>query len=143
MSGEALIYDAELNPTKDDIAARYAGIVTLLGSYRLVDPEEEVGIEILIGTDLDGRGVQLPLTYRSGDVVAPQIKPAEPLGLELLDFASAIREGATPVSSPRLGLEVVFALEALERSLHAKGEPVKVRSADDVRSRKRRELVAS
>lgn len=68
MSGEALIYDAELNPTKDDIAARYAGIVTLLGSYRLVDPEEEVGIEILIGTDLDGRGVQLPLTYRPGEL---------------------------------------------------------------------------
>jgi len=83
------------------------------------------------------------LTYRSGDVVAPQIKPAEPLGLELADFASAIREGTTPVSSPRLGLEVVFALEALERSLHAKGEPVKVRSADDVRSRNRQPMVTA
>ena len=83
------------------------------------------------------------LTYRSGDVVAPQIKPAEPLGLELLDFASAIRQGTTPVSSPRLGLEVVFALEALERSLHAKGEPVKVRSADDVRARNRQPLVTA
>jgi predicted dehydrogenase len=83
------------------------------------------------------------LTYRSGDVVAPQIKPAEPLGLELADFAAAIREGKTPVSSPRLGLEVVFALEALERSLHAKGEPVKVRSADDVRSRNRQPLVTA
>ena len=68
MSGEALIYDAELDPTKDDIAARYAGIVTLLGSYRLVDPDGEVGIEVLIGSDLDGRGVQLPLTYRSSEL---------------------------------------------------------------------------
>ena len=83
------------------------------------------------------------LTYRSGDIVTPQIRPAEPLGLELQDFAKAIREGTSPVSSPRLGLEVVFALEALERSLHAKGEPVKVRSADDVRSRSRRQLIAS
>ncbi|HKM24427.1 MAG TPA: hypothetical protein VJY40_02155, partial [Corynebacterium sp.] len=68
MSGEALIYDAELDPTKEDIAARYAGIVTLLGSYRLVDPDGEVGIEVLIGSDLDGRGVQLPLTYRSSEL---------------------------------------------------------------------------
>ena len=36
------------------------------------------------------------LTYRTGDMVAPQIEPAEPLGLELKDFASAIREGTTP-----------------------------------------------
>ena len=74
------------------------------------------------------------LTYRTGDVVSPQIAAAEPLALELKDFASAIREGTTPVSSPRLGLEVVFALEALERSLHGRGTPVTVRSADDVRS---------
>ena len=68
MSGEALIYDAELTPDKDEIAARCAGIVTLLGSYRLVDPDGEVGIEVLIGSDLDGRGVQLPLTYRSEEL---------------------------------------------------------------------------
>ena len=31
------------------------------------------------------------LTYRTGDMIAPQIEAAEPLGLELKDFASAIR----------------------------------------------------
>jgi predicted dehydrogenase len=72
------------------------------------------------------------LTYRTGDMIAPQIEAAEPLALELKDFASAILEGTTPVSSSRLGLEVVFALEALEQSLHAHGEPVAVRSADAV-----------
>ncbi len=71
------------------------------------------------------------LTYRTGDIVAPKIEPAEPLGLELKDFASAILEGTTPVSNARLGLEVVFALEALEQSLHSRGEPVAVRSIDD------------
>ncbi len=74
------------------------------------------------------------LTYRTGDMVAPQIEAAEPLALELRDFAKAVREGTTPVSSAKLGLEVVFALEALERSLHANGEPVSVRSADAIRS---------
>jgi predicted dehydrogenase len=73
------------------------------------------------------------LTYRTGDIVAPRIEPAEPLGLELKDFASAILEGTTPVSNARLGLEVVFALEALEQSLHSRGEPVAVRSVDNAR----------
>jgi predicted dehydrogenase len=75
------------------------------------------------------------LTYRTGDMIAPQIEAAEPLGLELKDFASAIREGTTPASSPRLGLEVVFALQALERSLEARGEPVAVPSIDQVLKR--------
>jgi predicted dehydrogenase len=72
------------------------------------------------------------LTYRTGDMVAPQIEPAEPLGLELKDFALAIRHGTTPVSNSRLGLEVVLGLEALESSLYAQGKPSQVRSVDEV-----------
>jgi predicted dehydrogenase len=83
------------------------------------------------------------LTYRTGDMVAPRIEAAEPLGLELKDFAAAIREGSTPVSSARLGLEIVLGLEALESSLHANGKPVAVRSVDDVLAGSRqRELTA-
>jgi predicted dehydrogenase len=76
------------------------------------------------------------LTYRTGDMVAPQIEPAEPLGLELKDFASAILEGTTPASNSHLGLEVVLALEALERSLESRGEPVTVCSLDQLRRRR-------
>lgn len=72
------------------------------------------------------------LTYRSGDMVAPRVEALEPLGQELRDFASAIREGTTPVSNARLGLEIVLGLEALEKSLHAGGEPVAVRPVDEV-----------
>ena len=82
------------------------------------------------------------LTYRTGDMVAPRIVAAEPLGLELSDFAAAIRDGDTPVSNARLGLEIVLGLEALEKSLHANGEPVPVRSADELLAHgRRRELV--
>jgi len=42
------------------------------------------------------------LTYRTGDMIAPQIEAAEPLALELKDFASAILENTTPVSSGSL-----------------------------------------
>ena len=72
------------------------------------------------------------LTYRTGDMVAPRIEAVEPLGLELKDFASAIREGTTPVSNARLGLEIVLALEALEKSLHARGEPQPIPSVDEL-----------
>jgi predicted dehydrogenase len=83
------------------------------------------------------------LTYRTGDMVAPQIEAAEPLGLELKDFAAAILEGTAPVSHSRLGLEVVLGLEALERSLHSRGEPVAVRSANEaLAATRQRELAA-
>jgi predicted dehydrogenase len=64
------------------------------------------------------------LTYRSGDVVIPRVEPAEPLALELQDFARAILTGSRPVSHAQLGLEVVTAMEAVEESLVRGGEPV-------------------
>jgi len=72
------------------------------------------------------------LTYRSGDMIAPRVEALEPLGLELRDFAAAIREGTTPVSNARLGLEIVLGLEALEKSLHSQGKPVAVAPVDEV-----------
>jgi predicted dehydrogenase len=72
------------------------------------------------------------LTYRTGDMVAPRIEAQEPLSQELRDFAAAIREGSTPVSNARLGVEIVLALEALEESLHNGGATVPVRSVEEV-----------
>jgi predicted dehydrogenase len=82
------------------------------------------------------------LTYRTGDMVAPRIEASEPLGLELKDFASAIREGTTPISNSRLGLEIVLGLEALEQSLATRGEPVPVRSVDEALASGRQLLTA-
>ena len=66
------------------------------------------------------------LTYRSGDIVMPRLDAAEPLGLELTDFAEAVRTGSTPRSNAALGLEIVLAMEAAQRSLERNGEPVAV-----------------
>lgn len=82
------------------------------------------------------------LTYRSGDMVAPRIQALEPLSQELQDFAAAIREGSTPVSNSRLGLEIVLGLEALERSLANQGEPVAVPPVDEVLATGRHNLSA-
>ena len=135
---------AQANVQVSWLAPRKVRQMVIVGSRRMIQYDDSAADDSVRIYD---RGLEFSeppanfgeyrLTYRTGDMIAPQIQAAEPLGLELKDFASAIREGSTPVSSPRLGLEVVFALQALERSLHAHGEPVKVRSADDVRARNR------
>jgi predicted dehydrogenase len=61
------------------------------------------------------------LSYRTGNVVAPQVDATEPLFLELQDFCRAIRTGEPPVSSAALGLEIVRVVEAAERSAHEGG----------------------
>jgi predicted dehydrogenase len=70
------------------------------------------------------------LTYRSGDIVVPRVEAAEPLGLELADFARAIRTGEQPRSNGALGLEVVRALEAAHQSIEQSGAPIDVGEAD-------------
>jgi predicted dehydrogenase len=70
------------------------------------------------------------LTYRSGDMVAPRLDPAEPLGLELADFARAIETGSEPRSHAALGVEIVKILEAAHSSLSSSGQPVTVGAPD-------------
>ena len=60
----AKIYDAELDPTKGDIAARFSSIAQLEGSYRAVDRDDKVGIEVLVGRDAEGAHTQCGFTYR-------------------------------------------------------------------------------
>lgn len=69
MSGTAIMYDTTVVPSKQEIAHAWAGSVKIKGSYRLVDTVEgEVGVEVLIATDLDGRLVQIPFSYRSAEI---------------------------------------------------------------------------
>jgi predicted dehydrogenase len=64
------------------------------------------------------------LSYRLGDVISPRLDNAEPLRLELADFAAAIRSGAQPRSNMQLGLDVVRMVDAAELSLRHNGAPV-------------------
>lgn len=70
MAGTVEILDATLTPTKQELARKWLGHFTELGSYRMADPGGEVGIETLIGEDEDGRLVQLPVTYRDAELDA-------------------------------------------------------------------------
>jgi protoporphyrinogen oxidase/predicted dehydrogenase len=66
------------------------------------------------------------LSYRTGDIVTPRIEATEPLSIELADFAKAILEETTPVSSAAVGHDVVRTIEAVDRSLAEGGIPVSV-----------------
>jgi predicted dehydrogenase len=61
------------------------------------------------------------LVYRTGDVVTPRVEPAEPLRLELVDFAHAIRTGEEPRASLAIGIEIVAVVEQVEASLRKGG----------------------
>lgn len=67
MSGVAKIYDVELDPTKESIVAHFGAIQDLLGSYRFVDPDGKVGIEIHIGHDMERRLMQFATVYTETD----------------------------------------------------------------------------
>ena len=64
------------------------------------------------------------LVYRSGDVVIPRVQAAEPLALELKDFANAIRTGEEPRSNVALGIDIVAAVEMAQASMRENGVPL-------------------
>jgi predicted dehydrogenase len=112
------------------LAPRKVRQMMIVGSRRMISYDDTLSDEPV---RLYDRGMEFStpesfgeyqLTYRSGDVVIPRVEPAEPLALELQDFARAMLTGSTPVSHAQLGLEVVMAMEAIETSLRRGGEPV-------------------
>jgi predicted dehydrogenase len=83
------------------------------------------------------------LSYRSGDVVSPQIESHEPLGLELADFVGAIQNDDTMEYQTAVARSVVRIVEAADQSLHAGGREVSLDHADiGSQLTSRRELAA-
>jgi predicted dehydrogenase len=121
------------------LAPRKMRHMVVVGSKRMIQYEDTSADESVRIYDrgLDVSMVEAPatfgeyqLTYRSGDIVVPRIEPAEPLALELADFANAIRTGVEPRSNSRLGLEIVRALEAAHVSMERSGDPIQLADAD-------------
>ncbi|MDQ3928570.1 MAG: Gfo/Idh/MocA family oxidoreductase [Chloroflexota bacterium] len=71
--------------------------------------------------------------YHYGNVIIPHISGAEPLAMELEDFASGIAQGREVRSNGYSGLRVVEALEAASQSLDNRGrvESVRVQAQED------------
>ncbi len=121
------------------LAPRKMRQMVVVGSKRMVQYEDTSSDESVRVYDrgLDVSMAEAPatfgeyqLTYRSGDIVVPRIEAAEPLGLELADFAHAIRTGDEPRSNSRLGLEIVRSLEAAHLSMANAGDPIELATDD-------------
>jgi predicted dehydrogenase len=67
------------------------------------------------------------LSYRTGDIVSPKLDAAEPLGLEMSDFAASIRRGAAPEGHTELARDVVRLVENAEHSLANGGNAAPMR----------------
>jgi len=67
---------------------------------------------------------QLLVSYRSGDMWAPQVEQIEALRAETAYFLSCIEKNKTPFNDGVNGLRVVRLLEAAERSVRNRGEVV-------------------
>ena len=67
---------------------------------------------------------QLLVSYRSGDMWAPQVEQIEALKAETAYFLKCIQGNAKPFNDGEAGLRVVRILEAADRSIRARGEAI-------------------
>jgi predicted dehydrogenase len=112
---------------------------TLIGGERkmLVWNDLEVDEKIKIydkGVNITSReGVyNLLVSYRSGDMWAPQVEQVEALRTELKYFVDCIMTDQTPFNDGNAGLRVVKMLEAANESLHRRGQLVYLDSPQGV-----------
>src|SRR6266699_1837937 len=74
-----------------------------------------------------GEGIRnLLVSYRSGDMWAPQVEQLEALRVELNYFADCLTNNKTPFNDGHAGLRVVQMLEAAEASIRKRGELVRL-----------------
>ncbi len=71
------------------------------------------------------------VSYRSGDMYAPQIDVTEALKIEVTHFADCIMNGKTPITDGHAGLRVVSVLEAATRSMKDRGRSVQLKKYAD------------
>jgi predicted dehydrogenase len=104
---------------------------TIVGSQKMIVYDDTSNEPVRVfdsGVDLPNPETfgEYRLSYRTGDIVSPNVPAAEPLYLELGDFCAAIRTGQTPRSSARIGLDVVRIIESVDESLELEGARVDV-----------------
>jgi predicted dehydrogenase len=111
------------------LAPRKVRQMIVVGSKLMVQYDDTAADEPVRVYDR-GLDIQAPtsfgehqLIYRSGDIVIPRVASAEPLGLELADFAQAIRTGQQPRSNVALGVQIVAVMESAARSMRERGAP--------------------
>jgi predicted dehydrogenase len=97
--------------------------VTVVGSEKMAiyDDLAEERLRIYdrgLESDIEGTpSHERPPTYRYGDMIAPHIRPDEPLAVQDKHFIDSIRAHTEPETSWTTGLAIVAVLEALQKSM--------------------------
>ncbi len=65
-------------------------------------------------------------SVRKGDITVPKVPLGEPLAAQCAHFLECIVSGKQPFSGGREGIAVVRALEAMQRSIRARGREEQV-----------------
>ncbi|MGA7411103.1 MAG: Gfo/Idh/MocA family oxidoreductase [Bryobacteraceae bacterium] len=69
---------------------------------------------------------EMLVSYRTGDMWAPKLDPAEALAVESQYFIDCVSNNVTPFNDGRAGLRVVKILEAASQSMKDRGHPVEL-----------------
>lgn len=102
------------------------------GSRRMIvwddlEPSEKIKVyDRGVSVGDDAGMVERRISYRSGDMWAPQVPVKEALLTEVEHFVDCIENGKTPITSGESGLRVVETLEAAMLSLRQRGNPVEI-----------------
>jgi predicted dehydrogenase len=122
----AIIHSSWLDPRK-------VREMTIVGSKRMIVYDDVAPLEKIRIFDTrverpphyDTFG-EFQYAYHYGDVYAPYIKQEEPLKTECQHFLDCIKNGSTPLTDGKQGLELVRILEASSQSLRKGGAPVEL-----------------
>ena len=108
--------------------------ITVVGSKKMIVFDDMESSEKI---KLYDKGVDAPVSYetygdyltlRIGDIITPKIHMSEPLKNECQHFLNCVQRGEKPLSDGHGGLQVLRVLEATQRSLDSRGEPVELKS---------------
>jgi len=96
--------------------------------YDDVEPSEKVkiynkGVALANGPE---NKHQLLVSYRTGDMWAPQLDTTEALRLEAIHFVECVEHNTRPLTDGHAGLRVVNILEAASQSLAHGGRPIEL-----------------
>lgn len=122
----AIIHSSWLDPRK-------TREMTIVGSKRMIVYDDIAAIEKI--KIYDARVERPPhydtfgdfhYSYHYGDMHVPYLKQEEPLRSECQHFLDCVKEGISPLTDGRRGLELVKILEASSQSLKLGGAPIKL-----------------
>jgi predicted dehydrogenase len=92
-----------------------------------LEPDEKIKVYDK-GINIDSRegAYQMMVSYRAGEMRAPQLDRKEALAVETAHFLDCINNGTKPLTDGRSGLRLVRILEAANKSLSSNGAPVTI-----------------